>query len=123
MPCNSDHMNATSYERDLSRVACLLDELAANKPINPSHLDGYHPRVYSKGLSRAQGDGMVRDLCNALQHRDVTKFSLEMQMWWRDHQAADKARVEREMAKAATEAERHAALGKLTPHERKLLGF
>lgn len=123
MPCNSDYMAATHYERDLSRVACLLDELAASKPIDPSHWEGYHPRVYGRAVSRDEGDSMTRDLCNALQHRDVTKFSLEMQMWWRNHQAADKARVEREMADAATEAERKAALDKLTPHERKLLGY
>ena len=43
-------------------------------------------------------------------------------MWWRDHQEAD-ARKEREAkAAAAAESERAAALSKLTPRERRLLG-
>lgn len=121
MPCNSEHMNPTTYERDLSRVACLLDELAGKK-WERSHWDGYHPRVYCKS-DRGVGDQMVRELCDALQDRDVTQCSLEMQIWWRDHQAADKARCERELAQAKTAAEREAALAKLTPHERKVLGL
>ena len=121
MPCNSDHMAANGYERELSQVACLLDELAGQK-WEHDWWDGYHPRVYCKA-NRALGDQMVRDLCAALQSRDVTRYSLEMQIWWRDHQAADKARRERELAQAKTDAEREAALAKLTPHERKVLGL
>ncbi len=93
MPCNSDYMAANGYERELSRVACLLDELAG-KTWERSHWNGYHPRVYNKA-DRSMGDQMVRELCSALQERDVTQYSLEMQIWWRDHQAADKARGEK----------------------------
>lgn len=121
MPCNSDHMAANGYEQELSRVACLLDELAGTK-CDRSWWYGYHPRVYCKA-DRGMGDQMVRELCDALQNRDVTQHSLEMQIWWRDHQAADKARCERELAQATTDAEREAALAKLTPHERKVLGL
>lgn len=121
MPCNSDHMTATTYERDLSRVACLLDELDG-KPLNRSHWAGYHPTVYGRA-TKSIGDQMVSTLCAALQTRDVTRCSLEMQLWWRDHQEADKARVEREIAQTKTEADRTAALEKLTPHERKILGL
>jgi hypothetical protein len=121
MPCNSDHMNANSYEQQLSRVACLLDELAGKK-WDRSWWDGYHPRVYCKA-DKGLGDLMVSELCEALQSRDVTKYSLEMQIWWRDHQAADKERCERELANAKNDAEREAALAKLTPAERKLLGL
>ena len=121
MPCNSDYMNATTYERDLSRLACLLDELAG-KAWTRTDWEGYHPRVYGK-VHRDMGDQMVRELCDALQAHDVSQCSLEMQMWWRDHQAADKARVEREVAQAKTKIEREAALSKLTPHERAVLGL
>jgi hypothetical protein len=46
-----------------------------------------------------------------------------MQIWWRDHQAADKARVEAELAAAEDAKAKAAAIAKLTPHERKLLGI
>lgn len=121
MPCNSDYMNASRYEIELSRVACLLDELAGRR-WERRWWDGYHPRVYCK-IDRAKGNKMVRTLCEALQGHDVSQFSLEMQIWWRDHQAADKARCERELAQTKMEAERKAALEKLTPHERKVLGL
>jgi hypothetical protein len=126
MPCNSDYMEASGKEIALSRVACLLDELDG-KPLNPSHWGGYHPAVYNKGdvagVGGTAGDAMVSELCSRLQAIDVTKYSLEMQMWWRDHQAADKARIEHELARKKDETERRAAIAKLTPHERKLLGL
>jgi hypothetical protein len=114
-------MAANGYESELSQVACLLDELAGQK-WDRSWWDGYHPRVYCKA-DRTKGDQMVRELCAALQSRDVTQYSLEMQIWWRDHQAADKARCEGDLAQAKTAAERDAALAKLTPAERRLLGL
>ena len=118
MPCNSDYLRASDYEIELSRVACLLDELDGATEIDPSHWDGYHPRVYCKSID---GDALVSELCARLQADDVSKRSLEMQMWWRDHQAADKARLEREMAKRKTKAEIAKALEKLTPYERELI--
>lgn len=121
MPCKSDHMDPTGLEREASRVACLLDELNGAKPSQGSWY-GYHPRVYNQ-VSQELADKLTAELCSRLQTVDVTKYSLELQMWWRDHQAADKARVERELEQSRTAAEREAALAKLTPHERKLLGF
>ena len=118
MPCNSDYMEATGKEVALSQVACLLDELDG-KPLDRSHWRGYHPAVYNQA---ADADGLVSELCLRLQSLDVTKQSLEMQMWWRDHQAADKARLEHEIARKQTDAERQAALSKLTKYERELLG-
>lgn len=119
MPCNSDYMNASGKEIALSRVACLLDELNGKQEIDRSHWEGYHPRVYSQ---RVDGDALVAELCDRLQKEDVSKRSLEMQIWWRDHQKADKERLEREMQQQKTESEKSAALEKLTPYERKLLG-
>jgi hypothetical protein len=121
MPCNSEYMDATDYEREISQVACLLDELA-DKKWSHSHWNGYHPRIYCK-LSRVLGDKLTQELCTALQKVNVTQYSLEMQIWWRDHQAADKARCNLELEKAQTDAERKAALEKLTPYERDLLGL
>ena len=119
MPCDSSHMEANGKEREMSRVACLLDELDG-KPIDRDHWRGYHPVVYNK---KTDDDKMVADLCMMLQRVDVTKHSLEMQMWWRDHQQADKDRIEHEMQRKKDGADRDAALAKLTDYERGLLGL
>lgn len=119
MPCNSEYLEPTRKEVQLSQVACLLDELAGVR--NPHrYWHGTHPDVYNRG---ANGDELVARLCAALQSVDVAKYSLEMQIWWRDHQRADRARVERELAQAADDSARAAALAKLTDHERRLLGY
>lgn len=120
MPCNSDYMRANDYEERLSQVACLLDELNGQPQINKDHWRGYHPRVYCKAVD---GDAMVAELCSRLQTLDVSKRSLEMQVWWRDHQQADKARLEAEVLKQKTDAEKAAALSKLTEYEKALLGL
>jgi hypothetical protein len=122
MPCNSDYMNPTDKEVQISRVACLLDELDGKK-FKEDHWEGYHPRVYNGNGGGVDGDKLVAKLCQKLQTVDVKKYSLEMQMWWRDHQAADQARRDREIDEKDTEAERRAALRKLTARERKLLGL
>jgi hypothetical protein len=122
VPCNSDYMNATSHERSMTAVFQLLDELDG-KPLKPRDFgNGYDPRVYNKGLTKQQCDAMVAELCRRLQAVDVSKYSLEMQMWWRDHQRADAERVQRETDAARTKKEREEALAKLTAKERKALG-
>ena len=119
MPCNSDHLRATHKEREMSKVACLMDELDGKK-INRDRWDGYHPRVYNK---RVDADAMTAELCARLQEVDVADYSLEMQIWWRDHTEADKKRAEASVEKAKNEKQKRAAMEKLTPRERKLLGL
>lgn len=120
MPCDSSHLESTHWEREMSRVACLLDEFGGKKKINRQHWEGYHPLVYSKDID---ADRLVAELCSKLQSVDVRDYSLEMQIWWRDHKEADKKRAEAAIKKANTAEQRDAALAKLTPHERKLLGL
>jgi hypothetical protein len=114
-------MEASSLERELSKVACFLDEIAG-KQWTRGEMAGYHSRVYGKA-TRELGDQLVNQLCTALQGVDVSNFSLEMQIWWRDHQAADKERIEKEMQVATLTHQREAALAKLTPDERRILGL
>ncbi len=122
MPCNSDYMEANQSEKNLSVVYGLLDELETGKL--PSNFgDGYDKRVYNKHLSKAHLDEKTEELCSKLQNTDISKFSLEMQMWWRDHQKADKERLEKEIKDKTTELEKQKALSKLSNYERKLLGL
>ena len=122
MPCNSDYLESDHKEVEMSHVCCLIDELDGQQSINRSHWDGYHPNVYNKHLSQRSQDKLVDKLCKRLQRRDVTKLSLEMQIWWRDHQKADKARLQEEMKQLKDKKLRKAALAKLSPYEQQLLG-
>lgn len=122
MPCNSDYMNPTRHEKNLSVVYSLLDEVKTGK-LRDNYDSGYHPKVYNKGLSKEHLDKKTEELCSKLQNLDVTKYSLEMQMWWRDHQKADKERVEKFLENKKKLKEKREALKKLTPYERELLGL
>lgn len=119
MPCNCDHLEASGLEIALSRVACLLDELGG-KQFDSKHWRGYHPRVYNR---QVDGNSLTSELCSKLQDVDVTNYSLEMQIWWRDHQKADKERIEQELLLKKEGEERKAALSKLTEYEKNLLGI
>ena len=98
---------------------CLLEELEG-KAIDPSCWDGYHPKVYNQQVN---GDALVHSLCEKLQQVNVKDYSLEMQVWWRDHQKADAARLEKEIKAKATKKAKVAAMKKLSAYERKLLGL
>lgn len=123
MPCDSSHLQANSLEIEMSRVAAIIDELERHVPISRRAWDGYHERVYNKGLTRAEADAMTAHLCHLMQRRDPANCSLEAQIWWRDHQAADRARAQATLDITRTREEKAAALKKLTPHERRLLGL
>lgn len=116
MPCNSDYMQANNYEVSVSRVACLLNEVNGSV-WEPRWWDGYHPLVYGKPDLRALGDELTARLCKKLRKLDVTKYSLEMQMWWRDHQAADEKRNQAEERNRRRIDLAKAALKKLSPEE------
>lgn len=123
MPCNSDHMNANDREINLSVVYGLLDELKTGK-LPENFGTGYDKRVYCKGLSKEHLDKKTEELCSKLQKvKNIKGYSLELQVWWRDHQAADKERLEQELKQHKTEEARKSALSKLTISERKLLGL
>lgn len=123
MPCNGDYLNATQKEIQVSNLFYVRDELNGF-PIEPSKWSqGYHPAVYNKPLSDEAINAVMIDVCFRLQQRDVSTLSLEAQIWWRDHQRADKERIEREIAEKRTWEEKQAALAKLTLYERQLLGF
>ena len=120
MGCNSDYMKSSQYELELSHVACLLDEFDGKKTIDDNHWNGYHPKVY--GVGDVDGDKMVAKLCKKLQSAtNVASYSLEMQIWWRDHKNADRKRLRAEIKSQKTKKEKASAIAKLTPHERKIL--
>lgn len=122
MPCNSDYMNPTSLEKNLSVVYGLLDEIRTGK-LPEDFGSGYDQRVYNKGLGKRHLDERVSELCSLLKVADVSRFSLEMQIWWRDHQNADKERENRERMEALAREIKERALVKLTEEEKAILGI
>jgi hypothetical protein len=121
MPCNSDYLEPTNFEIELSKVYDLLQELRTGH-LPDEYGSGFHPEVYNKHHPKKHLDDCVAKLCSQLQQvKDITKYSLELQMWWRDHQKADKKRIEKELKTYNDVKARKLALKKLTPYERKLL--
>lgn len=104
MPCNSDYLNSTDLEKSLSRVFCILEELTTGKHVDPRSSDwgGYHDLAYGHA-TRQLADEKVAELCakfKKLSKTKIGKLSLEAQIWWRDHQKADKQRERLERKKA-----------------------
>lgn len=121
MPCMCYDMEPNEKEVYLSRVMCLLEEIEDGKSWKPSSWSGNHPKVYNK-LHTIDADELVSRLCSLCQEIDVTEYSLELQMWWRDHQEEDKRRIEEEIRQKNEKEDRERLLSKLSDYEKKLLG-
>jgi hypothetical protein len=115
-------MEATSEEIKQSQLFCIIDELAG-LTFTKGDWNGYHMSAYCKNFGRKTTNRLAQQVCEQLQDVDVTKYSLELQTWWRDHQEADKKRLEKEISDSDLEIEKLKALDKLTPYEKKLLGL
>ena len=122
MPCNGDYMNPHDNEIAGSHVETFFDEIAG-LPFDKDNFRGYHPRAYGVNYTRKHFNHRVAELCDILKKSDVTKYSLELQIWWRDHQIEDAKRKASEEAEARLEEIRLQAVGKLTIEERKALGI
>ena len=110
MGCSSEHMNRTTAEAESVKVMGFLKEIG--------FLD---TRIPYYGLPNTLNEH-TEMLCYYCQHHDVKGCSLELQIWWRNHQEADKRRIKEELESEQTIKDREIALAKLTPYERKLLG-
>jgi hypothetical protein len=126
MPCNSDYLAAHDDEVEFSRALQLLDELdGKRKHPDKDAWSGYDSRAYGH-CTKAGLDDAVSMLCarlSALPSDAIKDYSPEMQMWWRDHQQADRRREAKERKDAERKAAREVALSKLTAAERKVLGL
>lgn len=125
MACNAEYMNPFSPEINLSRILMLTEELETGVPVDSSSSDwaGYKSGVYGTHNLESRANATAANLCSRLQNTDVTKFSPEMQIWWREHQAADAKREAEEKKKADHDALRASALEKLTDAEIEALGL
>lgn len=126
MPCDSAYLEPNQKEKNGSKVLALLDELRTgtlDKQLYGSGYESFNPGFGTGNYYKGNLDRDVAALCTFLAVEDVTHYSLEMQMWWRDHQEADKLRIAREIQKATNDFDKEEVLKKLSPHEKKLLGL
>ena len=89
MPCDSSHLEADRLEIEGSKVQSVLDEFRTGKY---KEWGGYHPKIYLK-INRKMMNRLTQKACTLCKQAGPTtikKMSLETQIWWRDHQKADK---------------------------------
>jgi hypothetical protein len=126
MPCNSEYLEADSLEVECSRMFMLLDELDGKGRPDPRSdgWAGYDQRAYGSHRTREKADRLATKLCGRIKKAgDITKYSLELQVWARDHAEADRRRIKEEEAAARLKAAKKSGLAKLTKEERKALGL
>lgn len=89
----------------------------------PCRCDGYPEPT---GLDLHNG-ALADMLCTAMQEHEargeMNCFTAEQLAWWAEHKQRDAARIQQDLKAAQTTAAREAALAKLTPFERSLLGL
>lgn len=112
MPCRSDYMEPNQRELESIKVIDFLKNEFGLKIKSP----GNYGRVENLDKDTAK-------LCSLCQKTNNKTKSLELQIWWRDHQKADKKRLEQEIQSKKNEIDKRKALSKLTPYERKLLNL
>lgn len=111
MPCDSSHMNPTHVERNSATVIRHLREVG---------LTDRRENAYGDVRRLSEDTAALCDWCKT---HDVTAQSLELQIWWRDHQRADREKEYAEVLRAEGERIRRRAIAKLTDDECKALGL
>lgn len=117
MPCNSDYLSPNKRERTSVAVLGFLQEcnLAGTAT-------GGYDRNYGNVAALSKD---VAKLCAFLKTRTPRWIkdhtSLELQIFWRDHQEADRNREKMEKAAHRKKMLQERAIRKLTPAEREAL--
>ena len=89
--------------------------------VERARLRGFTREAFGSVNPHADSEELTRDLCKWARTADVSRYSLELQIWWRDHQRWDRAREADDRAAKQSADLRQQALAKLTPAERRAL--
>ena len=84
MPCDSSHLAPRTEEVESVKVLICLGEIGC--------ATGEYSPVYGRVATLDRDTAILCEWCKI---HDVTKYSLELQIWWRDHQRADAAKERR----------------------------
>jgi len=123
MGCNSDYLEPTNQEVEASKVLALLEEVKTG--VLPDYFGQGSYHVVYNGHAERILEISVPSLCKELSKKsesEIKSFSLELQLWWRDHLKADKERLEASLKEVKEKKERDVLIAKMTPHESKILG-
>lgn len=119
MPCTGP--TEEEYYGHAGLVECLLDELNGIDRSDIIRAPWKHPAARAVE-NMGHGESRTALLCERLRNLDVTRYSLELQLWWRDHKKRDAARVQRQLKEAANADERDKILDGLSRYELDLVG-
>ena len=111
MGCRSDYMAPNAREIESKNVINLMNEVGLYSSDIPYY--GQTDKL----------DNHTRSLCEFCQVNDVACYSLELQIWWRDHKAADEKRIKAEVKVEKTKKDKDILISKLTDYEKELLGI
>jgi hypothetical protein len=112
MPCDASHCEHTAREAESGRVLELFKEISGQP------FDHDNPNYY--GVVATLDTDTAR-LCEWCRTHDVTKQSLELQLWWQQHQKHDAARERAAALKRARAKLKAEARAKLTDEEFRAL--
>lgn len=117
MPCDSSHCAPSGREIESSKVRELLREVKG-QPFTHQRRHEYYGDITTLDRDTAE-------LCAFCTEHAVflTSYSLELQVWWRDHQAADQKKAKQRATEIRQRLARKQALSKLTPEEIEALGI
>lgn len=112
-----------------SRVACIYYELQG-KRWNKEWWEGYHPDVYNQTYDKYSGafnvgragNEIIKKL-SVMNPEEIKKYTLELQMWWRDKREELEERDRLRDQKYEDEVIRRRALLKLNDEEKRVLGL
>lgn len=130
MPCNSDHLRPTEREQENRAVAnhmLYVIELARPGLRVPENLRALADDIYAKHDLTAELCELLSILTEEERARIVYNAhdprSRRLADWWERHLERDRCRLADDLKALHDEKEREAAIAKLTPHERKILGI
>ena len=91
-----DWPSLAAVEREASRIAQLLQEIGTGNPVDPSQFK--NDRIYGVSTDVVKADTeSLCELCQQIEARnELSSYSLELQMWWREHKKLDLKRKEQE---------------------------
>ena len=118
MPCDCSHLEPTQREKESVVVREFLREIEGKQfdHDSPGDNQGCYGNV-------GELDNDMRSLCQWCKDNDVSTKSLELQLWWKRHQAHDKKKEDAERERLDKLNTIAKAYGKLTDEERKAIGL
>lgn len=130
MPCNSDYLDQNASEAALQQAAKLLVYVCGRLAIVPNDW-----MIEQADKTYADDERSVPELCRLLnglnpRARDALiygdakdKMARQLADWWEEHEAHDKQLREIQRKERDKKVLKKSALSKLTPAERKALGY